>query len=44
MNTSNDRRRAPFLGLPVFEMFFMSLFLMAATISFIGPVLRWLFR
>ena len=44
MKLPDDRHHAPFLGLPVFETFFMSLFLIAATMSFIGPILRWLFR
>jgi hypothetical protein len=39
-----DRRRAPFLGLPVFEIFWGMLLVVPILMSFIGPLLRWLFR
>ncbi len=44
MNIPQDRRRAPFLGLPVFEMFYGILLLTMIAFSIIAPIIRWLFR
>ncbi len=44
MNSPQDRRRAPFLGLPIFEMFYGILLLTPIIFTLIGPTLRWLFR
>ncbi len=44
MNTPNDRRRAPFLGLPVFEIFYAFLFVTSIVFSLIAPWVRWLLR
>lgn len=44
MNSPRDRRRAPFLGLPVFETFSAILILTLIVYSLVGPIIRWLFR
>lgn len=44
MNAPNDRRRAPFLGFPVFETFaLLTLIAVIAYMTF-NPLMRWLFH